>query len=499
MRAVLLALIAPIALAGCSKPNPAPLVTFPPGFQFGFATVQYQVEGTMRADGTRVASNWSQWEETPGHIADGTHNDYGNGFRQLYDADIGRAAGLGANAFSFAIDWARLEPSPGVFDDAELQHVIDVVKSIRAHGMRPIIVLFHWVTPTWVQSPKDNRDLLTKSDQSFVDAFLPLVKHVVPPLAGMVDDWVTLEEPFSIIAGEYIAGVHPPGKVLDIKSADLALVNLMYLNARTYHLVKKLDTKDADGDGVAANVGFENLAAEVTPVDPHNPADVAGAKRIDYVINDEYMKGVIDGDIDIDLDGKVDNPTTVPPERHDPALAHTADFIGLNYYQRIRVEPGLLRNFAPLYATPLVDVRQYDASLPHSDMYQEISAKGLLVEIKDYSKWGLPLYVTENGEADADDDQRPYFLLQHMDEVGRAIADGYDVRGYYCWTIADNFEWADGFAPRFGLYKVDYTKPGFPRTRTRSADVYSDIAKAKKIDQATWNRYALKAYPVGIP
>ena len=119
--------------------------------------------------------------------------------------------------------------------------------------------------------------------------------------------------------------------------------------------------------------------------------------------------------------------------------------------------------------------------------------------IEEYSRYGLPLVVTENGLADADDDQRPYFLLEHLYTVGRAVADGYDVRGYYCWTISDNFEWSDGVDSRFGLFSVDFTQPDFPRTRTRSADVFAAIAGGRRIDRALWDTWALPAYPVGIP
>jgi len=326
-----------------------------------------------------------------------------------------------------------------------------------------------------------------------------LLDQVVPPLAGLVDDWVTFEEPYSIIASEYLIGEHPPGHVLDLSSAFHALVNLMYLHARIYRRVKALDNLDADGDGVPARVGFENLAVESVPLDPHNPEDVQAAQRMDYIINHQFLTGIWQGDIDLDFDGRALSPDTDPPERHDPELERTLDFIGLNYYQRIRVEAGgALKNLKPIYATPLIDVREYDPTVPHSDMYQEISAPGLRTMIEEYSQYGLPLLITENGEADADDDQRPFFLLEHLYTVGRALADGYDVRGYYCWTISDNFEWASGTGPRFGLFSVDFSKPDFPRTRTRSADVYNAAAQKRRIDQDLWDTWSLPSYPPGI-
>lgn len=506
--------LAPVGLAlllalGCSpaadEPPPAPVaeprlpVAFAPGFLFGFATVGWQSEGVERSDGTVVTSNWSEWQDL-GKIKDGTHNDRGNGFHDHYETDLALCAGLGANAFSYAIDWARLEPKEGVFDDVELGLVVDKVKAMRAHGLRPVVVLFHWVTPTWVQSPKSGVDMLAKSDHAIADAFVALVKHVVPALAPLVDDWVTFEEPYSIVAGEYVAGEHPPGKFLDIKSASYALVNLMYLHAGTYHAVKALDTVDADGDGVTASVGMENLATYVTPLDETSEEDKKVAVRFDYILNQQFLNGIWNGDIDVDMDGKADNASTDPPERHDATLARTLDFIGLNYYERLRVRSGgALGNIAPFWGSPVPDVRSYDPRIPHSDMYQEISAHGLRVVIEEYSRWGLPLYITETGLGDADDDQRPYYILEHFYQAARAAADGYDVRGLFWWTISDNFEWAEGQGARFGVNHVDFTTPAFTRTPLASASAYSDIAHQKRIDQALWGKWSLPQYPPGIP
>lgn len=474
-----------VALWGCSRTVGVTKfpVRFPPNFLFGFATVAYQSEGTLRRDQSRVQSNWSEWEDL-GHIMDGQRNDLGNGFRDGYAEDFDRAVALGANTFSYAIDWARLEPAPGVFDDKELSRIVDIITAMRVRGLRPLIVLFHWVTPVWVQSPKSGKDMLAQEDSEFVDAFMELMNYVVPPLAGLVDDWVTFEEPYSIILAEYIVGEHPPGKILDIPSATNALRNLMRLHARTYHMVKNLDTEDADNDGIEASVGFENLAVEVVPLNPDAPEDVKVAKHFDYIINQQFVNAIWDGDVDLNLDGQA--------EEHDPEMARTLDFIGLNYYQRVRAEPGALRNIAPFYGTPHVDVREYDPSLPHSDMFQEVSPQGLRTVIEEYSKYKLPLYITENGMADDDDDDRPSFLLEHLYTVGRAIADGYDVRGFYVWTISDNFEWAEGRVPRFGLYRVDYTQEGFPRTKTRSANLFSAIVECRCIDSAIWNTWSSK-------
>lgn len=481
---------------GCGKAAPQSSstklpVTFPPDFRLGFATIAYQSEGDVTLDGGRVDSNWSEWEDL-GKVADGETNPRGNGFFEHPEVDLDLAASIGSNAFSYSLDWAKIEPAEGVFDEAEAQHEVEVIKAIRARGMRPMVILFHWETPAWVQSPKTGVDLLAQDDGTFVAKFLPFVDYMVPKLADQVDDWVTFEEPLSIILGEYVAGEHPPGHVLDLPDAEIAWKNLIYLSARSYQHVHQLDTVDADGDGVAAWVGMENLAIDIEPLDPNKQADVNAARHLDYIANHDFLNAVIHGDLDLDMDEKV--------EGHDDSIANTLDFVGLNYYQRLRVESGGdFGSLKPIDATPLYDVRQYDPSLPHGDDYLEISAAGLRKELEDYARYKLPMMVTENGMADADDDQRPYYTLQHLYEVANAIRDGYDVRGYYHWTISDNFEWAYGRTLKEGVFQVNFDDPSFPRTRTRSADLFSKIAHARGIDKDIWAEYGLANYPVGIP
>ncbi|HVY61731.1 MAG TPA: family 1 glycosylhydrolase, partial [Planctomycetota bacterium] len=151
----------------------------------------------------------------------------------------------------------------------------------------------------------------------------------------------------------------------------------------------------------------------------------------------------------------------------------------------------------PVYGTPHYDVREYDVDAPHSDMWQEIAPEGLRHVIEAFARYKLPMVISENGIGDDKDDRRALYLLEHLYVLGRAIADGYDVRGYYYWTISDNFEWDNGLDARFGLFSVDFSRPDFPRTRTRGADVFEGVARSRRIDRALWERFWLPAYPVG--
>lgn len=180
------------------------------------------------------------------------------------------------------------------------------------------------------------------------------------------------------------------------------------------------DEPTQDADGVVAAVGMENLATYVTPLDETSAEDVAVAKHYDYIANRQFPNALVYGDIDFDMDGKADNRATDPPESHEAELANTLDFIGINYYQRTRVKAGGLLNRALFNGTPVPDVRSYDPEVPHSDLYQAVSARGLRLILEEYATYKIPMYVSETGLADDDDDQRPYYLLEHLHTVARA-------------------------------------------------------------------------------
>jgi beta-galactosidase len=195
------------------------------------------------------------------------------------------------------------------------------------------------------------------------------------------------------------------------------------------------------------------------------------------------------------MDGDTEDADTVPPEGTYDELGGTLDWIGLNYYGPGRAEAGVFHEVEPLRGIPLLSVERYDPALPHNDMDREISAPGFLDTLRRYDRWGLPLYITENGCSDESDAQRPFYLLEHLRVLGTAIGEGIDVRGYLHWSLTDNFEWARGFGERLGLYRVDYEDPALPRTENASARLYRQIIAAGGIDDAIWDEWALPRYP----
>ncbi|MBI5486690.1 MAG: glycoside hydrolase family 1 protein [Deltaproteobacteria bacterium] len=469
-------------------------VRFPDGFLWGTASAAYQVEGREDPDGGTVASNWSEWEDQD-HIVGHVRSGAGAGFWDLYEEDLDRAAALGNNAVRLGVEWARIEPAEGVWDDEALGHYVAVVQAARARGMVVFLTLYHWVVPTWVQSPVARIDLVSEASDAFADAFEAFVRHVVPAFAADVDFWIPLNEPFSVVSAGYLSGDHPPGGLLDMEGAMQAGMNFIFAHARAAAAIRELDLADADGDGDPASIGNAAVANEFPPKNAADPDDVFASERIGYIVNDVFPEAWTSGNLDVNMDGDFEDVDTSPPEGFYAELAGTLDWIGINYYGPGAAEGGSFARIEPLRGLPLLAVDRYDAALPHNEMGREINAPSFLLTLRRYASWGLPLYITENGIADAADEQRGFYLLEHLRVLGMAIGEGIDVRGYLHWSLTDNFEWAYGFTQRFGLYAVDFADAGLARTERGSAALFRQVIAAGGIDDGMWSAWALERYP----
>jgi beta-glucosidase len=524
-----LAPLVPLALlpfaVACPPPDtgppdagPAPIteLEFPEDFAFGTVVSQWPTEGDEGIDGP-IESNWRGWTSVGGVENDQTNAD-GNGFRTQFAGDAQRAGDLGLTHFRLGIDWSRVEPVPEQYDDRELDHLVEVLDAIRAEGMQPVLTLFDWVVPAWVQNPDPSAiggrvDLLADEGQRdyVLTRWQAFVERVVGRVKDKVDIYMVLNEPVTLVSAAYIAGEQPPGLLLDLTGAVRYGVTAAYMQARAYDAIHALDDVDVDDDGEEAFVGL-TLRGSTFRAEPPDDADMQfAAESISYVFHDWFLQAVIDGDLDIDLDGAFDNDTTSPPEGSYPDLAGRTDFIGVQYSGPAVVKPDLiLSQFHPLYGRPVYDVDEYDSRLPHGGTGLEISAAALRETLDHFTRWGLPLYVSDNGsprndrpDPDADDDstgalqpeQTAFYMLEHLWEIGRAAQDGLDVRGWFHWTIADSFEWTDGRRQKFGAYSVDFTDAARPRSITPVAEAIGDVASARKIDEEIWQRWALQMYP----
>ncbi len=517
-----IALAASVVLSvvvGCPAPKSVKTgfreALFPADFAWGTATAGWQVEGDKGVNGP-VDSNWSRWMAM-GKAKGEQQNPDGNGFFDQYDGDAQRAADLGLDSFRLSADWSRLEPQPGVFDDDELDHLVDVLTSLRSHGLRPVLTLWHWTVPTWVQQPDGSDpagkvDRMATDDHTVVDDFDAFVRHVIPRVKDQVDTYTVLNEPLTMVVVGYVDGQFPPGAGLDFHKATQFGVNLMYMHARAYDIIHELDDVDADGDGVPCSAGVTMTANDIYPENPDSAQEQLAADSMNYVYNDWFLQGLVNGDVDLDLNGFIQDNDVAG----DPALKGRLDFIGVQYYGPVKVkEEPFLDDTAPLYGLPLTDVKDYtvpeETRLPHNGMGREIAASDFAATLDHYATWGLPLIVTENGTTtnhrppddyatpdvpfEPDEDQAAMYLVTHIWEVGRALHRGLDIRGYFHWTLADNFEWVEGRRQRFGAYSVDFTDPTYPRTKTKMGQALEDIAKAGGVTEDIWNRYVLDRFP----
>ncbi len=505
-------------------------VAFPAGFRFGTAIAQWQVEGDLDGNGAVVDSNWHRWMEMD-KAAAGQRNPDGNGFRTQFREDIQRAKDLGLDTFRLGVDWSRIEPQPDVFDEAELDHFVEVVTAVKDAGLDPVITLWHWTVPVWVQQPDDEApggavDRIATDNRAVVDDFEDFVRHVIPRIKDKVDTYTVLNEPFSMIVVGYLDGRFPPGKQLDIGLGTKLGINLLFMHAAAFNVIKELDDVDADGNGNSSFVGLTMTANDLYPEFPGDPEQERSAQSLNYAFNDWAMEALTSGKLDVNLDQDFDDADTVPPEGTIAELANTLEFVGVQYYGPGKItDEGflgeLLVDTAPFYGAPLVDVASYSGDgplLPHNGMGREISAAGFKDTLQRFSRWGLPIIITENGtttnarpvgveELDVGDalpatvqqqEQAAMYVLEHLWELGRAIEDGVDIRGYYHWTLADNFEWVEGRLQRFGAYSVDFDDPSYPRTLNKQGEALKDIVAARGVTEAVWQKWVLAAYPTDL-
>jgi beta-glucosidase/6-phospho-beta-glucosidase/beta-galactosidase len=290
------------------------------------------------------------------------------------------------------------------------------------------------------------------------------------------------------IAG-YVQGSFPPGVILNITRALAVARSEARGHGKCFDAIKAADTIDADGDGKPSMVGIVHNTPAVEPEDPTYDDDVAAAARVRYVNNAWMLNAVVRGDWDDDFDGNYDGPND---KRADPSLVGRSDYLGINYYSAIWAGVNGLQ-------IPVVNASIREDHLPSgrpkTDFYLDVYPKGLRVVLDEARGYGLPIVITENGIADSNDSNRARFLLEHLYEVGRAKADGIDIRGYIYWSLLDNFEWASGFCPRFGLHSVDRATGA--RTPRASLDVFSKIVRTgilTKSDIAAQPPYAPPAF-----
>lgn len=411
--------------------------TFPNGFLWGAATASHQVEGDTHNDWTewekknaeRLAResaqsfswnpHWSKFRDeatNPKNYLSGSTCDHYHRYRE--DFDILKELNL--NAYRFSIEWSRIEPEEGVFDDRELNHYRDMVKELRKRGIEPFVTLWHWTLPLWLSK---KGGILARD---FPALFARYSEHIAKALGPEVRFWITLNEPDVVTGASYLKGQWPPMQK-NWWHYYRALRTLVATHRVAYTTIKRLFPN------VEIGIAKHNIWFEAAGNTWWNRFLKSIA---DWWWNDWFLK----------------------------KISNYQDFIGLNHYNHHRIDGWFNKNENKLQTD--FGWEYYPESIYHT-----------VIDLKKYHK---PIYITENGIADHDDDLRPRFLQETLTALHQAITEGAPVCGYLYWSLLDNFEWDKGYWLKFGLVAVDRNTQ--KRTIRESARMYGEIAKMNTVN-----------------
>jgi beta-glucosidase len=413
--------------------------------------------------GGRLASDFLWGAAISGHQAEGDnfHNDWWEfekrftpsgkaaDFANRFEEDLDRAKSLGLNTFRFSLEWSRIEPRPGERNAAGIAYYEQLVEACRIRGLRPLITLVHFTLPRWARAGSPGGWL----NPATHEAFEKHVRWVGEHFGGVVDLFVTLNEPNVLAGAGYLAGVFPPGKRFRLKLADRCQAELVKAHVLAYRALHEVAAARHPHQTIQVGVSPQVIAWR------RSPWDLFGvASRFGKTFNWGFLDALQSRDIRFNL-----------YKEKRPDVQGALDFVGLNYFMGM---PATL-----LGILKFGNILRKDASATASDNGWPIDAQGfetLLLEA--HRRYSKPILVTENGVADAQDSLRPEYLRSHIASLQRAAAAGADIRGYYHWSLIDNMEWHEGFMPRFGLFAVDYTTQA--RTARPSAGLYREIIAA---------------------
>jgi beta-glucosidase len=440
----------------------SPILRMPEGFLWGAATAAHQNEGD------NTGNQWAAWEQQTGRIYAGQRSGRATNWWDLETAaaDFDRAAELGLNSLRVSVEWSRIEPDPGTFDKAALARYAEMISLLKARGLEPMVTLHHFTDPRWLTA------LGGWENSAAGDYFVRFVTRVIEALGDQVTLWCTINEPTVYAIEGFLEGYFPPG-VKSLRRTIGVMRRMVLAHGRAYRTIHRLQNK--------ARVGLAHHHRLFMPANPGSVADRRAAALLDQVGNRSVLEAVTQGRL-TPLLGAGQQVTY---------LIDTCDFIGLNYYSPVRV------TFAPNRPQWLFTRQFFDPNAESSDEtplgepYSEINPHGMYVALKQVAAYGKPIYITENGLPDADDDQRPRFIATYLSEAWRAIQEGVNLRGYYHWTLVDNFEWEAGWSLRFGLYELD-VESGQRNPRT-SAEVYRRIAESNGVPKAVLEKVAPQA------
>lgn len=424
---------------------------FPRGFLWGAATAAHQVEGN------NTNNTWWAWEQEAGHILNGDKSGlacdwWGGRWREDFD----RASECAQNSHRFSIEWSRIQPAPDRWDEHALEHYREMAQGLIERHMTPIATLHHFSDPLWLA------EMGGWENEAVVKYFESFVRKTVEALKEYVTMWVTINEPNIFAALAYQQGQFPPGKK-DFSAARVVIANLLRAHSAAYNAIHQIQPQ--------AQVGIAPQYLSIHPQNSWSPLDRWTAGLMANVMNEAIPRTIRTGLL------------TLPGLRlRMPEVKNTLDFIGIQYYTREYIAFDLLKS------SDLFIKRSYRQDAEKSDgNWLANEPEGMFEALQWARQFNTPIIITENGVNDRDDHLRPRYLVQHLHQVWRALNNSIPVKGYFHWSLVDNFEWERGWTQRFGLWELDVETQA--RRKRPSVDLYAEICRQNGISSEIVARY----------
>ena len=418
-------------------------ITFPEGFLWGTATAAHQIEGGNKNN------QWWLWENQPGKIKNGETSEHACEHWSRWQDDFNLIKELNNNAYRMSIEWSRIVPEPYKVNQEALNQYHTMISWLVSHGITPFITLHHFTEPIWWNK---EGSLLSKKS-SHLKHFEFYVETVAKAFSDLPIVWNTINEPDIVASIGYFLGTFPPG-AKSIRKSIKALNTLLLMHGIAYQTIKKVKPE--------SKVGLVKNMIYALPYNKRSRMDRFLSKFVDYSLNGATLRALRTGKLYSSL------------VRSKKSIKQT-DFIGLNYYNFVLVSRKLPD--LTISARPETDKKYLCEGLAW-EPYPE----GLLHNLRRLKKEfpNKPIYITENGIGTNDDSWRQQYLVHHLMKVQQAIQEGINIRGFFEWSLLDNFEWAEGYTSRFGLYGVDFKTQ--KRIKHGSVDLYAHIAQTNSLD-----------------
>jgi len=425
---------------------------FPKNFLWGTATAAHQVEGF------NTNNNWYRWEHSFDqngksriHNSDksGEAADHWN----VYKQDINLMKNIGANAYRFSVEWSKIMPTINKINQDAIDHYREVCIALIDSGLVPVVTLHHFTHPLWFE------DMGGFEKEENIKYFLEFSELIFNELSDVVQYWCTINEPAVYVSQGYFNGVFPPGKK-DPLIAGEVMKNLLYAHTDVYHLLKSLKNGDKSQIGLVKNI------TQFDPLRRWHVLDWYFSEILNDIFTNSTIDLLLNGEFRFYLPGMADL------SYKNTKAIKALDFIGLNYYSRWHVKGHLNPNEPFTFEKRKQDIQ--------TDMPYSIYPEGFYKALNTVSKLEMPIIVTENGIADDKDDRRKLFINRYLYALFQAMQDGLVVNGYFYWSLMDNFEWAEGYSMKFGLYEVDFSSQD--RKLRDGSQAYKEIINRPAVD-----------------